>query len=350
MVVCLSNYLFTEFLSNKQMNEFQSLIIIILLGVGTMIVWWVSKKWSLKLNAKMGCLYWEPVVRWLNKIDWKLVMLSGIYLGVYIQDIDVKGLKEFVYLLGLWWMYYVIILGFDYVDLIFKFWGKKIETGKQPIFDLLRVITKIGLVTVGSLFVLSNLGLDVSSLLTGIGIGGIAIALAVQNILGDLFSALAILLDQPFIVGDFIVAGEYRGKVEKIGIKTTRIRSLKGEEIVIPNKELTASVIQNFRRMEKRRVAFEVGVEYETPVTKLREIPAIIEGVLSGLENVFFKRASLIKMTDYALVFEVVYELVPKDYALYVKRQQEIILGLLEAFNKHEIKIAYPTRVVKIKN
>ncbi len=320
------------------------------LSLGLLIGWKLVVWWLERLSSKLDLVYIKPFSQWVKRVDWKLVGLGGVYAGLYINGMGGRWINVIGYIWWVWLGYYLILLGFEYVDMGFGMLVQKMEKGKQAVVEFVRVTSKVVLLVVGVLFLLSNLGLNVSSLIAGIGIGGIAIALAVQNILGDLFSALAILLDQPFTVGDFIVAGEHRGKVEKIGIKTTRIRSLKGEEIVIPNKELTASVIQNFRRMEKRRVVFEVGVAYETSLMKLKKIPSIIEKIINGLENVEFKRANLIKMADYALVFEVVYELDSKDYTLYVNRQQEIIFKLLEAFKKHKIEIAYPTQVIHLRN
>jgi small-conductance mechanosensitive channel len=207
-------------------------------------------------------------------------------------------------------------------------------------------VVKFLLWAIGALFVFSNLGVNISSVLAGLGIGGIAIALALQNILGDLFSSFAILFDKPFVAGDFVVVGEHRGVVEKIGIKTTRLRALSGEEIVISNKELTSARVQNFRRMEERRAVFSIGVVYGTPTAKLGAIPKIVEGIISQVKHARFSRCHFKEFGDYSLNYEVVYFVDTRDYAVFMDIQQEINLALYEAFAKKKIEFAYPTQVV----
>ena len=135
--------------------------------------------------------------------------------------------------------------------------------------------------TIAFLLVLDNLGVDVTALIAGLGVGGIAVALAAQNILGDLFASLSIVLDKPFVLGDFIIVGDFMGTVEHIGLKTTRVRSLSGEQLVFPNHDLLTSRIRNYKRMQERRVVFSIGVLYETPVAQVREIPQIIQEAIT---------------------------------------------------------------------
>lgn len=213
------------------------------------------------------------------------------------------------------------------------------------------VMSKIGKVvlwSVGILFVLSNVGVNVSSLIASLGIGGIAVALAAQNILGDLFSSLAIYFDKPFTVGDFIIVGDTMGTVKHIGIKTTRIKSLSGEEIVLPNQELTSARIKNFKRMEERRIVFEVGVAYQTPGDKAKAIPKMIEEIIEGVENVRFDRSHFKAFRDSALVYETVFYVTDSAYELYMDAQQEINLGIKQRFEAENIEIAYPTQTVYV--
>ena len=153
------------------------------------------------------------------------------------------------------------------------------EQAEKGVADLMSAIATVLVWVFGGLFILSNLGVDVTSLVAGLGIGGLAVALALQNILSDLFSSFSIILDKPFVVGDFIIVGQEMGTVEKIGIKTTRIRALQGEEIVISNQELTTTRVQNFKKLEKRRVVVMLGVEYSTNSEKMKAIPEITKGV-----------------------------------------------------------------------
>ncbi len=203
------------------------------------------------------------------------------------------------------------------------------------------------LIWVGSLlFVVSNFGVDITSLIAGLGIGGIAVALALQGILKDLFSSFSIFFDKPFTIGDFIEIGDYSGTVQKIGIKTTRLKSLSGEEVIISNQDLTTATVRNFKRMQERRIVQTIGVTYETPQEMLARIPALIEEVIAGVEQVRFSRAHLRSFGDSALDFEIVYFVESRDYRLSMDVREKINLGILATFAAHGVDIAYPTRVV----
>jgi small-conductance mechanosensitive channel len=194
--------------------------------------------------------------------------------------------------------------------------------------------------------VLSNAGVDITSLIAGLGIGGIAVALALQNVLSDLFSSFAIHFDKPFLVGDFIIVGDQMGVVEKIGIKTTRIRALQGEELVFANKELTDAHIQNFKKMRERRVVFSIGVLYETPQKHLQEISWLLRSIIEKQEQVRFDRAHFARFDASALTFEVVYYVLSDEYTTYMDIQQQINFAILEAFSARHISMAYPTQTV----
>lgn len=200
------------------------------------------------------------------------------------------------------------------------------------------------------LLLLDNLGVNITALITGLGIGGIAIALAVQNILGDIFASLTIILDRPFEVGDFIVVDGNSGTVESIGLKTSRIKSLSGEQLVYPNKKLVETEIQNFKRMHTRRIVFGFGVVYETSVEKLRKIPAIVKEVLDGIPNVTLDRVHFKSFNDSSLDFELVYIMQVPDYAAYMDAQHEFNLSLMSRFIEESIEFAYPTRTVLLRN
>lgn len=202
---------------------------------------------------------------------------------------------------------------------------------------------------VAILLVISNLGFNITSLVTGLGIGGIAVALAVQNILGDIFSSFSIYFDRPFEVGDFIAIGKDKGTVKKIGIKSTRLKTLKGDELVISNRELTTARIQNYKKLKKRRVEFTLGVKYETPIKKLKWILEAMPDMVGNSEKVNFERVALKHLGDYAIQYEVVYYIDSSDYADYVNEQQRINFHILEEFEKQGIGLAYPTQEVVIR-
>lgn len=206
------------------------------------------------------------------------------------------------------------------------------------------IIVRIVLFTFGLIFLLDNLGYDVVTILTGLGIGGIAIALAAQNILGDIFAYFSILFDRPFEIGDFLSVEDKLGTVEHIGIKTTRINSLSGEELVYSNKKLTDAWIHNFSRMEKRRAVFGFNIPYDTPVDKVEAIPGLIKEIISHKENVAFDRAHFISFEESYLHFEAVYYSLSPDYITYRNVQQAINLEIMRTFERMGVSFAFPAR------
>ncbi|MFQ5945048.1 MAG: mechanosensitive ion channel family protein [Anaerolineae bacterium] len=196
------------------------------------------------------------------------------------------------------------------------------------------------------LLALENVGVEVTALVASLGIGGIAVALAVQNILGDLFSSLAIVFDKPFVIGDFIIVDDYLGTVEKIGLKTTRIRSLFGEQIVFSNSDLMGSRIRNYKRMFERRVVFSFGVVYGTPHEIVERIPAMVKEIVEQQETTRFDRAHFKEYGDFALNFEVVYYVLDPDYNLYMDIQERINLAIMKRFQEEGIEFAYPTQTL----
>lgn len=194
---------------------------------------------------------------------------------------------------------------------------------------------------------LDNMGVNVSALVAGLGVGGVAVALAAQSVLADLFASLSIVFDRPFVLGDFLIVGDFLGSVEEIGLKTTRIRSLSGEQVVFSNTDLLGSRIRNYGRMYERRVVFHVGVTYQTPREKLELIPTIIrEAILAQGDKVRFDRAHLQSFADFSVAFESVYYVLEPDYNVYMDVQQAIYLNIHERFEAEDIEFAYPTQTL----
>jgi small-conductance mechanosensitive channel len=198
------------------------------------------------------------------------------------------------------------------------------------------------------LLALDNFGIDVTALITGLGIGGVAVALAVQNILGDVLAALAIVLDKPFVIGDFIIVGSEMGTVEQIGIKTTRLRSLGGEQIIFSNAELLKSRIRNYKRMEERRILFRFGVLYSTPPELVERLPQIAREAVLAQEGVRFDRAHFAALSESSLDVEVVYYVLSPDYNRYMDVQQGINLYLLRKIQEVGADFAFPTRTLHV--
>ena len=196
------------------------------------------------------------------------------------------------------------------------------------------------------LSIFANLGYDVTTIIAGLGIGGIAIALAAQNILGDLFNYFVIFFDRPFEIGDFIVIDDKKGNVEHIGIKTTRLKSLSGEQLILSNSDLTKSRIHNFKRLDRRRIAFTLGVVYETSLDQLKEIPDIIKSVIASVKLTTLDRVHFLTYGEYSLKYEVVYFVETSDYNMYADIQQEINFKIFEKFKQKNIKFAYPSQTV----
>ena len=287
----------------------------------------------------------DVLISILKSLKPPFYIFFAVYLAFRTLNTGIRIDKVLYAVLIIWVVYQVILALEIFVDYVLS--KRMGDDGKaKGASDLMRIIIRITLWSIGGLMVLSNLGVNITSLIAGLGIGGVAVALALQNILGDLFSSFAIYLDKPFVVGDFIVVGDKMGVVKKIGIKTTRIQALQGEELVLSNKDLTSSIIQNFKQMQLRRVPFVVGVLYETPIEKLRKIPENIKKIIEDVEKTKFDRAHFQSFRDSSLGFEIVYFVESADYNLYMDVQQDINFKILEYFEKENIEIAYPTQTL----
>ncbi|HKJ92378.1 MAG TPA: mechanosensitive ion channel family protein, partial [Longimicrobiales bacterium] len=196
------------------------------------------------------------------------------------------------------------------------------------------------------LVAMDNLGIQITTLVAGLGVGGVAVALAVQNVLGDLFASLSIVLDKPFVIGDFIIVGDLMGTVEHVGLKTTRLRSLGGEQLVFSNSDLLNSRIRNYKRMFERRIVFSFGVLYQTPRETLEKIPGVVREIIEALEDTRLDRAHFARFGPSSLDFEVVYYVLKPDYNTYMDRQQAINLELMRRFEDMGVEFAYPTQTI----
>jgi len=202
---------------------------------------------------------------------------------------------------------------------------------------------------VAFLFVLSLFGIKITPLLAGLGVGGIAIAFALQNVLSDLFASFSIYFDKPFVEGDFIDVGPEVGNVKHIGLKSTRIKELSGEELVVPNKYLTDNKIHNYKKMEKRRVSTSLGVEYGTSTKKLKLINTEVKRIVDKVKNATFDRIHFKEFGDSALIFELVYYIDMPDYVTYMDIREKVNFGIKESFEKYKIEMAFPTQTVHVK-
>ncbi len=334
-------------------NSIQLWILAILVMVATFVVMRVVKRIIIrqlkKLAGRTKTNIDDLVVDLLGRVKFYFLLTLAIYFGTLILSLP-RGLENIVTkLVVVIFLIQVAIWG----NALISYWlnqYKKTRLEKDAAavttFTALGFIFRMILWSVVVLLALDNMGIDITALIAGLGVGGIAIALAVQNILSDLFASLSIVLDKPFVIGDFIIIDNYMGTVEHIGLKTTRVRSLYGEQLVFANSDLLQSRIRNYKRMYERRVVFTIGVTYQTPVEKLKKIPGMIQEIIEAQEQVRFDRAHFKSYGDFSLNFEIVYWVLNPDYKYYMDVQQNINLELFKRFEEEGIEFAYPTQTI----
>lgn len=273
----------------------------------------------------------------------------ALYAGAQVLQMPVLVLR---------WIVTVTVVSFliqlgVWADALLRLWLEHYQThleedaGRVTTMKATTFVVRVILFSVVALLALDNIpGVHVTTLITSMGIGGVAVALAAQNILTDLFASLIISLDQPFVIGDFIIAGEDMGTVERVGLKTTRVRSLTGEELIFSNSDLLKSRIRNYKRMAERRILFSFGVTYQTPAEKVAAIPGMVREIVEAQEQVRFERAHFKEFGDSSLIFHVVYWVKVPDYNVYMDVQQAVNLALYTRFAREGIDFAYPTQTL----
>ncbi len=293
--------------------------------------------------------------RAIDCVGWMFYVVFSLFLAVRFVVLPPWLERAIDYALIIVAVYYIVKSLQVFIDFGVQRTAEKMQDKEESasfdpsVIKLLSKIAKIVLWIVALAVVLQNLGFNVSTLVAGMGLGGLAVAFAIQNILGDIFASFSIYFDKPFQIGDFIIVGDDMGTVVKIGIKSTRMTSLTGEELVISNKELTESRIHNYKKMKERRIVFGFGVLYETPNEKLRKIPEIVGNIMSKMDLARLDRVNFKDFGDSSLNYEVVYYLNSADYNDYMNIQEEMNLKIKEAFEKEGIGMAYPTQTVYLK-
>jgi len=287
----------------------------------------------------------------LAETHWGLIILLAVAGGVAALSLPpaLRALDHLILTAGI--MLQAALWGTTLVQSWADRKRKRIRTknpGALTVLELTRVALLVGVWAIAALIGLDAVGINVTALVAGLGIGGIAIALAAQSVLGDLLASISIALDKPFCVGDFLDTGSgFVGTVEHIGIKTTRVRSLTGEEIVLSNADLLNSRVRNFGRMAERRVASTLGVTYQTPRAALEAIPGLIRAAIEARgEAARFDRAHLARFGDSSIEFDYVYFVTSPDFVAYMDAQQAINLDLHAAFERAGADFAYPTQTV----
>ena len=344
----ISNINFSaEYFGNSLLEYTKALGLFIILLIVFKIVQYIILRKLGNLAKKTKTDIDDTLITIVKSLKPPFYWFLAFFFAVRFLALDALTVKIINGILAVWIVYQVIAgiqILINYI--LNKKFAKEDDAGAKAAINYIGLISKIILWSGGLLLIFSNIGIDITSLIAGLGIGGIAIAFALQNILSDLFSSFAIYFDKPFAIGDFIVTGNHSGIVEKIGIKTTRIRALQGEEIVISNNELTSARIQNFKKLEKRRIVSSFGILYETPIEKIKKVKSIVENIFKNLEDTEFSRVHFKQLGDFSLNFEVVYSITTNDYNIYMDTQERFNLALREEFEKEGIEFAYPTQKV----
>lgn len=301
------------------------------------------------LATRIEAKWLENLLSTLGRTKIFLMLVAGIWAGSFALSLPEKADTLIRSALVIILMVQVGLWAVMFMNAWIEDYRERNRTTNPAALTSIGAVGFIGKLVVWSavlLMVLSNLGIDITALIAGLGIGGIAVALAVQNILGDLFASMTIVLDKPFVIGDFLIMGEHMGVVEYIGLKSTRIRSISGEQIILSNTELLNSRIRNYGRMYERRVPVEIGVTYQTPREKLEKIPAIIRAAVEKQDKTRFDRAHFKAYGAFSLNFEYVYYVTAADFTLYMDVQQAINFDIHAAFEREGIDFAYPTQTL----
>lgn len=347
----MQDFLNIEFLSNTIFDYliflacFAGSIIVILLLKHTII------KRLTKMAQKTKTTVDDELMKGVRKYLVPLFYFGSLYLCVkvlYINPVLQKIIN--VITLAFIMIFGVAFLSAVLVSLFNKYWQKKHKDNDKLAVKWISIVIKVLIWTAALLLFLDNIDVNITTLIAGLGVGGIAVAFALQAILQDLFSFVTIFFDRPFELDDFIIVGDLMGNVEHIGIKTTRVRSLSGEQLIFSNKDLTNSRLRNYKRMEKRRVVFRLGVTYDTPLEKLKEISSFIKEIIDDTSDCDFNRAHFFEFADFSLNFEIVYYILSQDYNFYMDVQQKINFRIKEEFEKRSIEFAFPTQTLYMQN
>ncbi len=332
-------------------NTIEQYLLTAILAVSVLFILGIVKKVLFsrlkKITERTPSKHDDFAVMLAEKNLYPLLYLGAFYLVLIQLTLDAGFLKA-IHVLGVTILTLQMtrfLLSVSIYVLEHTWLRRETVQGGTTVSKSILTFIRIGIWGVALVFLFDNLGFNVSAIVAGLGIGGVAVALAAQTILGDLFNYFVIFFDRPFEEGDFIIIDNTMGVIENIGIKSTRIRSLDGEQIVISNTNLTNSRIRNFKRMAQRRVLFSLGVVYETPSEKLEKIPAMIRAIIEKIPETKFDRAHFKQFADYSLVIEVVYYALSADYNTYMDIQQKINFAIKQTFEQEQIEFAYPTQL-----
>ncbi len=347
------DFLSLQFLDNNLSDYLLAVSILIGGAIAIKIIRTVAFRSLKNWAARTDNIYDDAIIRILERNLVPITYIGIIYLAVdnlTLHPILARAIEVVTIIASTLLAIRLFTASVEYLIKIYWITYHRNNANIEQSIDALLPAIRVVVWLIGIIFLLDNLGFNISAVVASLGIGGVAIALASQGVLQDLFSYFSILLDRPFELGDFIIVGDYLGTVEYVGIKTTRLKSISGEEIIIANTDLTSSRIRNFKRMRQRRIVFKFGVVYDTSTEQLAKIPVLIEEIINDTENALCDRAHFSGYGEYSLDFEVVYFISSNDYNLYMDAQQKINLKVKSEFAKHQIEFAYPTQVNYLDN
>jgi small-conductance mechanosensitive channel len=304
------------------------------------------KAWTAKTESRVD----DFAIRLLERSVLPLLYLAGFYAGLYYLNFPprVDRVLKVGFLVAGTFFILKLISGFIHFFLHRAIRHHENREAKEKQLRGILFIINVIVWILGFVFLLSNLGYNITAVITGLGVGGIAIALASQVILGDLFSYFVIFFDRPFEIGDSIQVDDKSGTVEYIGIKTTRLRATSGEQLIFSNTNLTNARVHNHKRMQTRRVQFVLGVVYRTPAEKLKRIPELVKQIITSKPDLTYDRGHFAAYGDFSLKFEFVYMVNTADYGVFMDRQQAIYFEIFEVFEREKIEFAYPTQEIQV--
>ena len=340
----MQDILNTEIYSNRAQDWLVAILVVVCVAIFLNAITRFSIRRIERLADEPGLNLFDLSEVLLKRTNLVFILIVSIYISTVIlrvgqaeaRALDVIALTALLVQTAVW---------LDTVIVFYttKFLGEKtdLNPGALATISAIGLLGRLTLWTIFLLLILSNAGVNVSALITGLGVIGVAVALSVQTVLRDLLASFSILLDKPFLRGHYIVVGDYQGTVERIGLKTTHIRSLSGEQIIFANNDLVESRVRNYKRMESRRVEFRFMVTYQTPLDKLKDIPSSVQAIIETQDPVRFDRAHFKEYSEFGLVFEVVYYVLTADYVVYMDIQQAVNLALYDKFQEEGIEFAY---------
>ena len=342
------NYLETQFLDNTILDWIKAAAILISVFIVLKVIKKILVSKLSKIVEKTNGNLDDIFLKVVEQTKDLFLIFTGIYAGLQILSIpeNCQEISDKVFMVittlqtGLW-------LG-GFINHITSHRERE-EADKQEktAVHAFGLFGKIIIWTIIAMVVIQNIsGMKMDALITSLGIGGIAVGLAVQNILKDLFASLSIFLDKPFLVGDYIMVDELGGTVQDIGLKSTRIKTLLGDEVILSNSNLLESRIHNYRKMERRMVVTKIGVATETPHEVLKDLPSLFKQIIGEQENASFDRANLAEFSDYTFDFEIIYHIESADYTLYMNIKEAIYLEIIKRLQEKNVSMPYPTQAV----